>query len=158
MGRSVVLAAASMFGLVGLPMAARPSDAASSTGVLVEVHVRTTQHTPGATTHVAPTFSGKFCEPTVEDYARSMAKMVVRQGQDDECAHTYRETAGTVTFTKNCRRPVPTSLYGVFRMVNSSTFTGIIATGYLMAGRPVMIDAEYSGERVGTCKYPQPTK
>lgn len=43
-------------------------------------------------------------------------------------------------------------------MVNSSTFTGIIATGYLMAGRLVMIDAEYSGERVGTCKYPQPTK
>lgn len=88
MGKPVVLATASIVGLVGLLMAARPSDAARSTGVLVEVHVRTTQHTPGATTHVAPTFSGKFCEPTIEDYARSMAKMVVRQGQGDECAHT----------------------------------------------------------------------
>lgn len=158
MARPVVLAAASIFGLVGLLMATRSSDAASSTGVLVEVHVRTTQHTPGATARGAPTLAGKFCEPTVEDYARSMAKTVMRQGEGDECAHTYREAAGTVTFTKNCRRPVPTSLYGVFRMVNSSTFTGIIATGYLMAGRLVMIDAEYSGERVGTCKYPQPTK
>jgi hypothetical protein len=87
-----------------------------------------------------------------------MAKMVLRQDKSGECANKYNETGGTVTFTKTCRRPVPTSIHGVFRMVGSSSFTGTIETAYLMAGRPATIDAEYSGKRVGTCKYPQPTK
>jgi hypothetical protein len=158
MGRPMALATASILGLVTLLMITRSSGAARSTGVLIEVHMRTIQQAPGAPTRAASALAGKYCEPTLEDYPRGMAKMVSRQDKSGECANKYHETATAVTFTKTCRRPVPTSIHGVFHIVNSSSFTGTIETAYLMAGRPVTIDAEYSGKSVGTCKYPQPTK
>ncbi len=157
MGGSVALAGASIFGLLGLLTVPRSSHAASPAGVLIEVRMRTIQHPPGDTARAASTLVGQDCESTIEDYARKMAKMVLRRSESDQCTNKYSEAAGTVTFSKTCRRPVPTSVYGEFR-VGSSSFTGTIATGYLMGGRPVIIDAEYSGKRIGTCKYPQPTK
>ena len=158
MSRSAALALVSLASVVGLPMVARASHAASSEGVLLEVHMRTIQHAPGATARATPTLSGRYCEPTIEDYARSMAKMILRHGKTDECMKKYNETAGTFTFTKNCRIPIPTATHGVFRVVNGSTIAGTVAIGYLAAGRVVMLDEEYSGKRVGTCAYPQPTK
>lgn len=158
MGRSVALAGASIVGLVALLTVARSSHAASSAGVLIEVQMRTSQYAPGAAARPGSTVAGKYCEPTLEHYVRQMARMVLRQGKGDACTNRYKEAAGTVTFTKNCRRPVPTSTYGAFRMANGSTFAGTVATGYLMAGQLITIDAEYSGKRVGTCKYPQPAK
>lgn len=62
MGRSVALAGASIFGLAGLLMVTRSSDAASSTGVLIEGRMRTIQHGPGITARAAPTLAGEDCE------------------------------------------------------------------------------------------------
>ena len=53
---------------------------------------------------------------------------------------------------------MPAVTHGVFHSVGGSAFTGTIAIGYLSADRLVIVDEEYSGKRVGTCEYPQPTK